>query len=69
MTGAYGTDPRFLHRKDSPNTSVDAAYAVDTTALERKVHDAIIGSGNVGLIADDILQMYPRLPYSSVTAR
>jgi len=69
MTDAYGTDSRFLHRNDSPNTSVVAAYAVDTTVLERKVHDAIIGSGNVGLIADDILQMYPQLPYSSVTAR
>ena len=69
MSDEYGTNPYLLHRRGSPDTSINAAHAVDTTALEAKVHNAIISSEDHGLIADDILDMFPYLPYSSVTAR
>lgn len=65
----YGTDPELLHRADSDETSIDAAYVIDSTKLERMVHEAIIDCGADGAIADDLLERFARLPYSSVTAR
>ena len=65
----YGTAPHKLHKTNSPSTSVEAAYSVDTTALERMVHDQIKLAGNDGLIADDLLNMFSDFPYSSITAR
>lgn len=58
-----------LHRSDGPSTSVDAAYAIDLTALEGVVFKLIDSSGKKGMTQDDVLQCLPHLPYSSVTAR
>ena len=65
----YGTSPQKLHRTDSPSTSIEAGYSVDTTTLERMVHDEIKLAGEKGLIADDLLHMFSDFPYSSITAR
>ena len=64
----FGSSPFKLVRKDSPQTSVEAAQAVDSTKLEQIVYEAIKGFPE-GCISDEILEMYPHYPYSSITAR
>jgi len=64
----FGTEAFKLHRKDSPETSREAAQGVDTTKLEKMVYEAI-KSHPEGCISDEILEMYPNYPYSSITAR
>lgn len=64
----FGTDPHKLHRTESPATSREAAYGVDTTALERLVYEAI-GTYPDGCIADELLDRFSHYPYSSITAR
>lgn len=64
----YGTEPRKLHRTDDPDTSRQAAEAVDTTKLEALVHRTI-HSFDDGCIGADVLARHKHLPYSSVTAR
>lgn len=63
------TDPRKLHRTDSPDTSVAAAESVDTTRLENMVYEAICRFGPGGGISDQVRDKFPDLSYSSVTAR
>lgn len=63
----FGTDPHKLHRTDSPATSREAAYSVDTTALEQLVFEAICAYPN-GCIADELLERFSHCPYSSITA-
>jgi len=65
----FGTDPDFLHRADSPWTSVLAAHSVDSAGKERLVYNAICEYGPHGCIADDLRRDYPLLPYSTITAR
>ena len=69
MTDMYGTDPIELYRSEDPDTSAEAAHSVDTTKLEKMVHEAIETAGHNGCIAADLLAKFPYLPYSSVTAR
>ena len=69
MRTGYGTDPHKLYTSDSPETSVEAAHAVDTPKLEKIVHEAIISFGSEGAIADDLLTQFYGYPYSSITAR
>jgi hypothetical protein len=65
----FGTDPHFLHRVDSPQTSINAAYGVDTGKLEKMMFAAVCSYGRRGCIQDDLLRDHDYLPYSSVTAR
>ena len=65
----FGTPPHMLVRKNDPDTSHEAAYAVDTTKLEAMVFKAIESFGYGGCISDDVRRLYPTYPYSSVTAR
>ena len=65
----FGTDPHFLHRADATDTSIEAAYEVDTTRLEGLVYATIHRFGNHGCISDEVLALYPNYPYSSITAR
>jgi len=65
----FGTEPKKLVRKDSIDTSIEAAYVVDTTFLEELVYRAIYSFGRSGCISDNILGMYNEYPYSSITAR
>ena len=65
----FGTDSYKLARKDSPITSKEAAYAVDTTFLEKLVYDTIKEFGAAGCISDDVRNKHSTLSYSSITAR
>jgi hypothetical protein len=64
----FGSPPFKLVRKDDPTTSHQAAQAVDSTKLEKMVYEAIKSFPD-GCISDEILEMYPNYPYSSITAR
>ena len=64
----FGTPAFKLARREDPATSHQAAQAVDTTKLETLVYEAIKGFPD-GCISDEILEMYPNYPYSSITAR
>ena len=43
----FGTNPHILHRADATDTSVEAAYEVDTTRLEGLVYSTIHRSVSV----------------------
>ena len=67
--GRFFGSPAFkLVRKEDPTTSHQAAQAVDSTKLEQMVYEAIKSFPD-GCISDQILEMYPNYPYSSITAR
>jgi len=68
MERFFGTAPFKLVRNQDPTTSHQAAQVVDTTKLESLVYEAI-KSHPEGCISDEILEMYPNYPYSSITAR
>lgn len=64
----FGTHPKKLVRTNDPMNSMEAAISVDTTKLEQLVYDTIASFPD-GCIQDEVLQVLPFLPYSSVTAR
>ncbi len=68
MERFFGTAPFKLVRNQDPTTSHQAAQGVDSTKLEQMVYEAIKGFPD-GCISDEILEMYPNYPYSSITAR
>ena len=68
MERFFGTPAFKLARREDPATSHEAAQVVDTTKLEQMVYEAIKGFPD-GCISDQILEMYPNYPYSSITAR
>lgn len=68
MEREFGTDPKHLARRDSPDTSQEAAESIDTTQLERMVCEAIARFPN-GCISDEVRALFPHYPYSSITAR
>ena len=68
MERFFGTEPFKLVRNQDPVTSHQAAQVVDTTKLEQMVYEAIKSHPD-GCISDEILEMYPNYPYSSITAR
>jgi len=65
---SFGTLPKFLVRKEAPETSKEAAEKVDTQTLERIVYE-VIRSHPEGCISDQVLAQLHNLPYGSVTAR
>jgi len=68
MERFFGTPAFKLARREDPTTSHQAAQAVDTNKLEKVVYEAIKSFPD-GCISDQILDMYPNYPYSSITAR
>ena len=68
MERFFGTPAFKLARRQDPVTSHQSAQAVDTPKLEKMVYEAIKSFPD-GCISDEILQMYPQYPYSSITAR
>ena len=68
MERFFGSPAFKLVRREDPTTSHQAAQVVDTTKLEQMVYEAI-KSHPEGCISDEILEMYPNYPYSSITAR
>lgn len=65
----FGEQPHKLHRRDAPETSVDAAQKLNSADLEHMVYHDIRKFGENGCIQDDILALHPGKPYSSITAR
>jgi hypothetical protein len=66
----FGTPASMLHRTEGPETSVEAAYSIDTTRMEQIVFNAICGYGAGGCIADDLVTQFKNIfTYSSITAR
>ena len=68
MEKFFGTPAFKLVRKEDPTTSHEAAQTVDTTKLESLVYEAIKGFPE-GCISDQVLELFPQYPYSSITAR
>jgi hypothetical protein len=68
LTHLFGTLPKFLHRKEAVETSVQAAYAVDSKTLEKLVYE-VIRNHPEGCISDEVLGELKGLPYGSITAR
>ena len=68
MERFFGTPAFKLARREDPVTSHQAAQVVDTTKLEQLVYEAIKSFPD-GCISDEVLEMYPNYPYSSITAR
>jgi hypothetical protein len=68
MDRFFGTPAFKLARKEDPTTSHQAAQAVDTIKMEQIVYEAIKGFPE-GCISDEVLEMFPEYPYSSITAR
>lgn len=58
-----------LHRRDDPETSVEAAHKIEATEMEAIVLHTIKFLGKGGCIQDDVLRELPEYAYSSVTAR
>ena len=65
---SFGTDPERLSRKDSIDTSNEAAHTVDTSKLEGMVYETIRKFPR-GCISDEVRAQFPAYPYSSITAR
>lgn len=65
----FGTPAQKLVRTHDPITSHEAAHKVDSTKLEKMVYEAIASFGEQGCISDDVLALFPFMPYSSITAR
>jgi len=65
----FGTSHHKLVRKNDPDTSKEAAKAVDSTRLEAMVYSAIKQFGTDGCISDEIRDLFTGMPYSSITAR
>ena len=63
------TEAHKLHRKYASDTSVEAAYALNSTRLEATVYQCIHSFGATGCISDEVRTALPGLTYSSVTAR
>lgn len=68
MDKFFGTAPFKLARTDDPQTSKDAAQAVDSTKLEQIVYEAIKAFPD-GCISDEVLEALPEHRYSSITPR
>jgi hypothetical protein len=68
MDRFFGTPAFKLVRKEDPVTSHEASQAIDTTKIEQLVYEAIKSFPD-GCISDQVLEMYPQYPYSSITAR
>jgi len=69
----FETDPKTLHRREGPATSIEAAYALDVTEREIQALTAIASFGSAGCISDQVREycgtVFQTQYYSSVTAR
>ena len=68
MDRFFGTPAFKLVRKEDPTTSHQAAQGVDSAKIENMVYEAIKGFPD-GCISDQVLELFPQYPYSSITAR
>jgi hypothetical protein len=63
------TPLKHLVRRNSPDTSIEAAKSINVVGLELLVLEAIRKSKKEGMTADELMQAMPNLSYGSVTAR
>ena len=56
MDEFFGKEPHQLHRKDDPDTSIDAAHTVNYKGDEHTVYQHIIKSAN-GLTVKDLVPL------------
>ena len=63
------SSPKYLARRNDPITSKMAAASLPVKDLENLIYDAICKAGEHGVTQDELLDMFPHLSYSSVTAR
>ena len=68
MDTIFGTLPKWLTRREAPETSHEAGASVDTKTLEKIVYE-VIRSHPDGCISDDVLAELRTLPYGSITGR
>jgi len=61
--------PWKRHRRDAPDTSIAAAYAINVNAVQQIVYDAINSFGDEGCISDQVLDYLSQMGYATVTAR
>ena len=69
MEDLFDTPVHKLHRKDAPQTSIDAAKGLDVSARERLVLDSIIQSGQAGMTIKELGRKHPDVPYTTLSAR
>ena len=63
------TKVKELFRRNAPDTSREAAHAIEVPRLEKVVLEAIRKTKRKGITQDELLAQLPHLSYSSVTAR
>lgn len=61
--------PWKRHRRDAPDTSIEAAYSFNVNAVQQIVYDAINSFGDEGCISDQVLDYLSQMGYATVTAR
>lgn len=69
FSSIFGTNPKKLVRAKDPDTSHESAEKVDSVRLEEMVFEVIKTFKQEGCTSDQVLGLFPQLPYSSVTAR
>ena len=62
-------EPWKRHRRDAPDTSIEAAYSFNVSAVQQIVYDAINSFGDGGCISDQVLDYLSQMGYATVTAR
>ena len=62
-------EPWKRHRRDAPDTSIEAAYSFNVGAVQQIVYDAINSFGDEGCISDQVLDYLSQMGYATVTAR
>tara|TARA_R110002012_G_scaffold106902_1_gene248486 strand:- start:169 stop:483 length:315 start_codon:yes stop_codon:yes gene_type:complete len=63
------TEPSKLHRKGSPQTSIDAAYSVPTARMRRYVLALIDLAGLKGTTIKEMNQAHPQYTNSTISSR
>ena len=58
-----------LFRRNASDTSIEAAFSIEVTTLERMVLNAIRQAGRHGMTQEELLQKFNAYSYSSITAR
>ena len=62
-------EPSKLHRKGSPQTSIDAAYSVPTARMRRYVLSLIDLAGLKGTTIKEMVTVHPQYTSSTISSR
>ena len=61
--------PHKLHRKNDPQTSKEAAYAVPLAKTRAFVFNLITEAGKAGVTVKEMKAAYPNMGYSTISSR